>query len=92
MNLFVWNIAECSEQEVREFLEHELGHYAKSVTVFEVGTPKAYATVELKTDGPFIGDVIARQLQGKRLKGIPLAASGELFGEQQSPEQQSPAE
>ncbi|SDG26797.1 RNA-binding protein [Paraburkholderia phenazinium] len=86
MNLFVWNIAEsCSEQEVREFLSHELGHYAKSMTIHEIGTPKAYALVELKTDGPYVGEVIARQLQGKHLGGVPLSASGELFGEQPPP-------
>jgi hypothetical protein len=85
MNLFVRNIAEsCSEQEVREFLEHELGHYAKSVTIHEIGTPNAYATVELKTDGPYVGEVIARQLQGKHLRGIPLASS-ELFDEEDPP-------
>ena len=86
MNLFVRNIAEsCSEQEVREYLKHELGHYAKSVTVHEIGTPKAYATVELKTDGPYVGEVIARQLQGKHLRGIPLEASSELFDEEDPP-------
>ena len=86
MNLFVRNIAEsCSEQQVREFLEHELGHYAKCVTVHEVGTPEAYATVELKTDGPYVGEVIARQLQGKHLGGIPLEASSELFDEEDPP-------
>jgi hypothetical protein len=86
MNLFVRNIAEsCSEQEVREFLEHELGHYAKSVTVHEIGTPKAYATVELETDGPYVGEVIARQLQGKHLGGIALTASSELFDEEDPP-------
>jgi len=86
MNLFVSNIAQsCSEQEVREFLEHELGHYAKSITVHEIGTPKASATVELATDGPYVGEVIARQLQGKHLGGVPLAASGELFDEEDPP-------
>lgn len=86
MNLFVWNIPESStEQEVREFLEHELGHYAKSVTVTEVGTPKAYATVELDSDGPYVGEVIARQLQGKLLDGNRLEVSSELFGGQESP-------
>jgi hypothetical protein len=67
---------------VREFLEHELGHYAKSVTVSEVGTPKAFATVELDTDGPYVGEVIARQLQGKHLGGVALSASSELFGDE----------
>ena len=86
MNLFVRNIAEsCSEQEVREFLKHELGHYAKSVTVHEIGTPKAYATVELETDGPYVGEVIARQLQGTHLGGGPQAARGELFDEEDPP-------
>ena len=86
MNLFVRNIAEsCSEQEVREFLERELGHYVKSVTIHEIGTPRAYATVELKTDGPYVGEVIARQLQGKHLGGIPLEASSELFDEEDPP-------
>jgi hypothetical protein len=86
MNLFVWNIAEsCSEQQVHEFLSHELGHYAKSITVHEIGTPTAYALVELEADGPYVGEVIARQLQGKHLGGIPLLASGELFREHQPP-------
>jgi hypothetical protein len=86
MNLFVRNIAEsCSEQDVRAFLERELGHYAKSVTVYDIGTPKAYATVELETDGPYVGEVIARQLQGKHLAGIPLSASSELFDEEDPP-------
>jgi hypothetical protein len=86
MNLFVWNIPESStEQEVRAFLEHELGHYAKSVTVNEVGTPRAYATVELGSDGPYVGEVIARQLQGKHFGGVPLEVSSELFGGDEHP-------
>lgn len=86
MNLFVRNIAEsCSEQEVREFLQHELGHYAKSVTVHEIGTPEAYAAVELSVDGPYVGEVIARQLQGKHLAGRALTASSELFDEENPP-------
>ena len=86
MNLFVRNIAEsCSEQQVREFLERELGHYAKRVTVHDIGTPRAYATVELETDGPYVGEVIARQLQGKHLAGLPLEASSELFDEEDPP-------
>jgi hypothetical protein len=84
MNLFVWNIPEAStEQEVREFLEHELGHYAKSVTVNEAGTPRAHATVELLSDGPYIGEVIARELQHKLLRGARLEVSAELFGGQE---------
>jgi RNA recognition motif-containing protein len=86
MNLFVRNIPESStEQEVREFLEHELGHYAKSVTVSEVGTPEAYATVELNSDGPYVGEVIARQLQGKHFGGASLEVSSELFGGDEQP-------
>ncbi|HEY1996858.1 RNA-binding protein [Paraburkholderia sp.] len=85
MNLFVWNIPEsCTEQQVREFLEHELGHYAKGVTVHDVGTPKAYATVELAADGPYLGEVIARELQGKHLAGTALVVSSELFGDDAS--------
>jgi hypothetical protein len=81
MNLFVWNIPESStEQEVRDFLQHELGHYAKSVTVAEAGTPKAYATVDLGPEAPYVGEVIARQLQGKHFGGVPLEVSSELFG------------
>jgi hypothetical protein len=86
MNLFVRNIAQsCSEQQIREFLQHELGHYAKRVTVHEIGTPDAYATVELSAEGPYVGEVIARQLQGKHLGGIPLSASSELFDEENPP-------
>lgn len=81
MNLFVWNIPESSsEQQVRAFLEHELGHYAKSVTVSEAGTPGAYATVDLGSEGPYVAEVIARQLQGKHFDGVPLEVSSELFG------------
>jgi len=86
MNLYIWDIAEsCTEQQVREFLERELGHYAKSVTVSEVGTSQAIATVELHADGPYVGEVIARQLQGKHLAGVALSASFELFGGAASP-------
>ncbi|RFU44860.1 RNA-binding protein [Paraburkholderia sp. DHOC27] len=81
MNLFVWNFPESStEQQVREFLEHELGHYAKRVTVQDAGTPKAYATVDLASDGSYVGEVIAQQLQGKIFAGARLQASPELFG------------
>ncbi|MCC8394568.1 RNA-binding protein [Paraburkholderia sp. MMS20-SJTR3] len=80
MNLTVRNIAEsCSEQEVREFLTRELGHYAKNIEVVDAGTPGAYATVELDADVPYVGDVIARQIQGKQLGGQPLEASADLF-------------
>ena len=86
MNLTVWNIPEsCSEQEVRDFLEHELGHYAKSITVYEPGTSNTYALVELDADVPYIGDVIARQVHGKHLGGVALQASASLFGDEPPP-------
>ena len=35
MKIIVWNIPQsCSEQEVRDFLGHELGHYAKDIEVY----------------------------------------------------------
>lgn len=83
MNLFVRNIAEsCQEQEIRAFLERELGHYAKGVTVFDAGTPNAYAVVELNADIPYVGDIIARQVQGKLLGGVALKANAALFGDE----------
>jgi hypothetical protein len=83
MNLIVRNIAEsCSEQEVREFLERELGHYAKHVEVFDAGKPSAYAAVELNADVPYVGDVIARQIHGKQLGGLTLEASADLFSDE----------
>lgn len=86
MNLIVRNIAEsCSEQEVREFLERELGHYAKNIEVVDAGKPSAYATVELAADVPYVGDVIARQIQGKQLGGLALEASADLFSEGEPP-------
>ncbi|MEZ0606607.1 RNA-binding protein [Paraburkholderia sp. IW21] len=86
MNLIVRNIAEsCSEQEVREFLERELGHYAKNIDVVDAGKPSAYATVELAADVPYVGDVIARQIQGKQLGGLALEASADLFSEGEPP-------
>ena len=87
MNLIVRNIAQsCSEQEVREFLQHELGHYAKNVEVFDAGKPSAYATVELNAEVPYVGDVIARQIHGKQLGGQALDASTDLFSDE-PPEQ-----
>lgn len=83
MNLTVRNIAEsCSEQDVREFLKRELGHYAKHVEVVDAGKPGAYATVELDADVPYVGDVIARQIQGKQLGGQQLEASTDLFSDE----------
>ncbi|MFM0208042.1 RNA-binding protein [Paraburkholderia sediminicola] len=86
MNLIVRNIAEsCSEQEVREFLKRELGHYAKSVEVVDAGKPSAYATVALDADVPYVGEVIARQIHGKQLGGLTLEASADLFSDDESP-------
>ncbi|REE24208.1 RNA recognition motif-containing protein [Paraburkholderia sp. BL27I4N3] len=80
MNLIVRNIAEsCSEQEVREFLKHELGHYAKNIEVVDAGKPSAYAMVELDAEVPYVGEVIARQIHGKQLGGQTLEASADLF-------------
>jgi hypothetical protein len=86
MNLIVRNIAEsCSEQEVREFLKHELGHYAKNVEVVDAGKPGAYATVTLDADVlPYVGEVIARQIHGKQLGGLTLEASADLFSDDPS--------
>ncbi|MFC0402039.1 RNA-binding protein [Paraburkholderia rhizosphaerae] len=86
MNLIVWNIPQtCSEQEVREFLQHELGHYAKNVIVHEQGTSNAYAHVELNADVPYVGDVIAQQVHGKLLGGVALQASVMPFDEKPAP-------
>ncbi|HEY4350134.1 MAG TPA: RNA-binding protein [Paraburkholderia sp.] len=86
MNLIVWNIPQtCSEQDVREFLQHELGHYAKTVTVYEQGTSNAYANVELNADVPYVGDVIAQQVHGKHLCGVALQASATPFDENPTP-------
>lgn len=84
MNLIVRNIAQsCSEQEVREFLKHELGHYAKNVEVVDAGKPGAYATIELNAEAPpYVGDVIARQIHGKQLGGQTLEASADLFSDE----------
>jgi hypothetical protein len=83
MNLIVRNIAQsCSEQEVREFLKHELGHYAKHIEVVDIGEPGAYATVELDAEAPYVGDVIARQIHGKHLGGQALEASADLFSDE----------
>jgi hypothetical protein len=48
----------------------------------DVGTPGAYATIELDADVPYVGDVIARQIQGKHLGGQPLEASADLFSDE----------
>jgi hypothetical protein len=86
MNLVVWNIPEAStEQEVRDFLEAELGRLAKKILVYELGTSNAYAQVEVDADVPYVGDMIARALQGKHLGGVALQVSASLFGEEGKP-------
>ncbi|WP_144113466.1 RNA-binding protein [Paraburkholderia sp. BCC1886] len=87
MNLIVRNIAEsCSEQEVLEFLKHELGHYAKNIEITDAGKPGAYATVELDPEAPpYVGEVIARQISGKHLGGMALEASADLFSDDEPP-------
>ncbi|SIT44238.1 conserved hypothetical protein [Paraburkholderia piptadeniae] len=86
MKIIVWNIPEsCSEQEVRDFLGRELGHYAKEIEVFEQGTPNAYANVDVDADEPYVADVIARQFNGKLLGGVPLQVSAVPFGSNETP-------
>jgi len=86
MHITVWNVPEsCSEQEVRDFFAHELGHYAKSVTVYEAGTPNAHADLELDSDVPYVADTIARELQSRRLRGVALRVSAAPFDAEESP-------
>lgn len=86
MHITVWNVPEsCSEQDVREFFERELGHYAKSVTVYEAGTPNAHADLELDSDVPYVADAVARELQGRRLAGVALRVSAAPFDAEESP-------
>lgn len=87
MKIIVWNIPEaCSEQEVRSFLEHELGHYAKEIEVCEQGTSNAHAKIEVAAEEPYIADVIAQQINGKLLGGTALQVSADPFGgEEESP-------
>ncbi|MGF6753597.1 RNA-binding protein [Paraburkholderia sp. GAS334] len=83
MNLTVRNIPEsCTEQEVRDFLKKELGHYASKIAVYEAGTPGAYAVVELDANVPYVGEVIARQVHTLHLNGVALEASSSLFGDE----------
>jgi hypothetical protein len=80
MHLTVWNVPEaCSEQEVRDFFERELGHYAKGVTVYDVGTPNAHADLELDSEVPYVADAVARELQSRRLAGVALRVSAPPF-------------
>lgn len=82
MNLIVWNIPErCTEQQVRDFLAHELGRYAKDIAVYEAGTGNAYARVELEAETRYAGEAIASQLQGRQLEGVALRVSAAPFDE-----------
>ncbi|HWT36007.1 MAG TPA: RNA-binding protein [Paraburkholderia sp.] len=86
MKIIVWNIPEsCSEQEVRDFLGRELGHYAKDIEVFEQGTSNAYAKVDVDADDAYIADVIAQQFNGKHLGGVSLQVSAVPFGGDEAP-------
>jgi hypothetical protein len=83
MNLTVRNFPEsCTEQEVRDFLKKELGHYASGIEVYEVGTPAVYAVVELDASVPYVGEVIAREMQALHMNGVALEASSSLFGDE----------
>lgn len=89
MNLTVRNIPEsCTEQEVRDFLKKELGHYASGIVVHEVGTPTAYAVVELDANVPYVGEVIARQVNALHLNGVALEASSSIFSDEPPERQQ----
>ncbi|WP_322016022.1 RNA-binding protein [Paraburkholderia sp. J12] len=80
MHITVWNVPEtCSEQEVCDFFKRELGHYAKDVTVYDVGTPNAHADIELHADVPYVAEAVARELQGRHLAGVPLQVSAMPF-------------
>jgi hypothetical protein len=86
MKIIVWNIPEsCSEQEVLDFLGHELGHYAKDIEVFELGTSNAYAKVDVEADEAYVAEVIAQQFTGKQLGGVALQVSAVPFGGDEAP-------
>ncbi|CAG9273617.1 RNA-binding protein [Paraburkholderia unamae] len=87
MHLTVWNVPEtCSEQDVRSFFERELGHYAKGVTVYDVGTPNAHADLELDSEVPYVADAVARELQTRRLAGVALRVSATPFDDEPQPQ------
>ena len=90
MHLTVWNVPEtCSEQDVRSFFERELGHYAKGVTVYDVGTPNAHADLELDSDVPYVADAVARELQTRRLAGVALRVSATPFEGEAQPQRRT---
>jgi hypothetical protein len=87
MHLTVWNVPEtCSEQDVRNFFERELGHYAKGVTVYDVGTPNAHADLELDSEVPYVAEAVARELQSRRLAGVALRVSATPFDGEAQPQ------
>ncbi|MBB3262002.1 hypothetical protein F4827_006877 [Paraburkholderia bannensis] len=91
MHLTVWNVPEtCSEQEVHDFFKRELGHYAKAVKVYDVGTPNAHADLELDSEVPYVGEAVARELQSRRLAGVALRVSAPPF-DSEEPEVRRPA-
>ncbi|SEB15204.1 RNA-binding protein [Paraburkholderia sartisoli] len=89
MNLTVRNIPKsCTEQEVSDFLRKELGHYASGIQVHEIGTSTAYAVVELDASVPYVGEVIARQVNALHLNGAALEASSSIFSDEPPGRQQ----
>jgi len=90
MHLTVWNVPEtCSEEDVRSFFERELGHYAKGVTVYDVGTPNAHADLELDSEVPYVADAVARELQTRRLAGVALRVSATPFEGETQPQRRT---
>ncbi|AET91583.1 hypothetical protein [Caballeronia cordobensis] len=82
MNLLVWNLPHrCAARDVRRFLEHELGHYARDIEIHGAGTAQAYATATLATDVPYIGEAIAQKLCHQRFLDEPLRARASASGD-----------
>ncbi|MEM5318479.1 RNA-binding protein [Paraburkholderia sp. JHI869] len=87
MHVTVWNVPEtCSEQDVRSFFEHELGKYAKGITVYDAGTPNAHADLELDSEVPYVAEAVARELQSRRLAGVQLRVSAPPFENEEPPQ------
>lgn len=87
MHLTVWNVPEtCTEQDVRSFFERELGHYAKGITVYDVGTSNAHADLELDSEVPYVAEAVARELQSRRLAGVALRVSATPFDGEAPPQ------
>ncbi len=86
MHLTVWNIpSTCTEAEVRDYFERELGHYAKGVTVYDVGTDNAHVDILLDNEVPYVGEAVARELQGRRFAGVTLQVSAAPFDSDEPP-------